>query len=339
MNIVQISLSTQYVSKPAYCKVYCYDDLIFDDYIKNNIILDHYKSNNKKFSIKIIKSGKTLDVVKNKEEQIVTINEVKLNNISLKIKEFGNFKAIDNAYVDDYKIQTNVCSLNGEWHFELLQRDLIGITNWQNLRKPLRDSFQDCDIACFGCSNTRGAFLKYNETWPYCLSNISGYNVKNYGIGGSNMDEITAVVNEYLEKYRCKFVIIMFPHSMRRQTTYNSKIENLYITPVPDWYNGNSKKFINEFFREFIMHGEEHSIAILAGQIKEFLDKCSQKTKIFFTTYQASEYVLLSKTQCKEYILPFLDPNKYPKASDGEHFGIEYCKEYARIIKSHIFRD
>ena len=84
MNIVQISLSTQYVSKPAYCKVYCYDDLIFDDYIKNNIILDHYNSNNKKFSIKIIKSGKTLDVVKNKEEQIVTINEVKLNNISLK---------------------------------------------------------------------------------------------------------------------------------------------------------------------------------------------------------------------------------------------------------------
>ena len=65
------------------------------------------------------------EVVKNKEEQIVTINEVKLNNISLKIKEFGNFKAIDNAYVDDYKIQTNVCSLNGEWHFELLQRDFL----------------------------------------------------------------------------------------------------------------------------------------------------------------------------------------------------------------------
>ena len=38
-------------------------------------------------------------------------------------------------------------------------------------------------------------------------------------------------------------------------------------------------------------------------------------------------------------MLPFLDLDAYPKASDGLHFGKEYCEEYARTLKNFLIKN
>ena len=44
-------------------------------------------------------------------------------------------------------------------------------------------------------------------------------------------------------------------------------------------------------------------------------------------------------TPLKKVMLPFLNHNAYPKASDGLHFGKEYCKEYARTLKNFLIEN
>ena len=190
MNFLEISLKTEYTSVPAHLKIYCSDELVFDNTIDKSLVIKKQFETPKVFELKIIKTGKNIDLVKKDHVQKVQIEKVSVNGINLKINEFGNFQVHDNPYVDDHTLQTVDLNLNGTWTLQLQEQKLIG--QFDPAKAKIRDSIQDCDIACFGCSQTYGVFLDHNETWPYFLGKELGLDVKNFGVAGSNYNEMTA---------------------------------------------------------------------------------------------------------------------------------------------------
>ena len=91
MNDLSITISTKYDSKPATVKIIACDKIVFDSEITKRLELQTSIGSFDQFNIRIIKSGKSMDVVKKEHEQSVTIEKISLNGIDLKIEEFGKF--------------------------------------------------------------------------------------------------------------------------------------------------------------------------------------------------------------------------------------------------------
>ena len=319
-NVIKIKLSTEYDSVPPYCKIFCCGDLIFDSLVSNSLELSHQLETFDQFDVKIIKTGKTLDVVKKNHEQSIMIKNISLNGIDLKVAEFGKFHVKDNPYVNDHTLQTNCLNLNGEWLLELPARSIAGKIELEKFK--LRDPLEACDIACFGCSQTYGYPLEYNESWPARLQEETGKKTRNYGIAGANINEITALVNHYIANYKTATILLYLPHTFRRQLEINGS-----------WLRIESNDPEN---RDLMLHGEEHSIAVISGDLYNWLDNISQNTEIYFGTYQTDEYGLYEKTPLKKFMMPFLEGDDYPKASDDLHHGAEFNRVFAKKIKEFL---
>ena len=323
MNIVKISLSTNYDSVPAHCRIECCGDVILDSVVSKDTELVHEIALFDQFDIKITKIGKTLELVKKNQEQIITIKNINLNGIDLKIQEFGEFRIRDNPYIDDETLQTDRLHLNGVWRLELPKRSLVGTFNPGGIN--LRDELGDCDIACFGCSNTWGSFLEYSESWPAQLQQITGKSTKNYGIQGSNINQMIPFVDHYIKNYKTDTIILYLPHTFRRQQNVNGKIQNI--------------ETLDNENRELILHGEEHSVAVLSGTLHNWLENCSKNINIYLGTYQTDEYKLYEKTALKKFMVPFLEADDYSKASDNLHHGAEFNRDFAKIIHNFLYND
>ena len=81
-------------------------------------------------------------------------------------------------------------------------------------------------IACFGCSNTVGVGLPWEETWPYLLKQKlnSKYNVKNYGQGGGSCDLISRLVYNYLLTNKPKIICCLLPSINRSEIFLYNKL-------------------------------------------------------------------------------------------------------------------
>lgn len=325
MNTLKVSLSTTYDVAPSHLKVECLGEVIYEGDLTKNTVIEHETGRLDPFELKITKTGKTKHIVDIKGTQEVVVELVNLNGINLKIKEFGSFSLKDNPYVDEQILQTNKLNLNGVWTLELPRLNLVGDITKEAFGK-MRNPFSDSDVACFGCSQTYGAFLRDDQTWPSELERLTGRLVKNYGVPASNINEITAMVDEYLGKFKTDIVLLYLPHTFRRQRKKGNETVNLYW--VWDDYN-----------RDLLLHGEEHSIAVLAGAFAEWLDNVSRHTKIYFGTYQTDEYKLYQQTPLKKFMFPFLEGADYPKASDNKHHGAEFNQDLAKILKDFLQTD
>ena len=321
MNIVKISLSTNYDSVPAHCRIECCDDVIFDSIISKDTELVHEILNLDHFYIEITKTGKTVELVKKNHEQVITIENINLNGIDLKTREFGEFRIQDNSYVDNETLQTDRLHLNGVWQLELPKRSLVGTFDPDGIN--LRDELGDCDIACFGCSQTFGSFIQNTETWPAQLQPMTGRSTKNYGVAGSNINEITSFVDQYVKNYKTDTILLYLPHSYRRQMNIDNEIKRIHTTDREN--------------KELLLHGEEHSIAVLSGDMYDWLENINRQTKIYFGTYQTDEYGLYERTPLKKFMFPFLQGDDYPKASDGQHHGAEFNKAFAKLLKNFLY--
>ena len=318
MNFLEISLKTEYTSVPAHLKIYCSEELVFDNIIDKSLLIKKQFETPKVFTLKIIKTGKNRELVKKDHIQKVQIEKVSVNGINLKINEFGNFQVHDNPYVDNHSLQTVDLNLDGTWTLQLHEQNLIG--HFDPAKAKTRDSLQDCDIACFGCSQTYGVFLQNAETWPYFLGKELGLKVKNFGIAGSNYNEMTAFMEHYVKNYKAKTILALFPHSFRRQSYDNGKIEHIGA--------------VDERNKHLIFHGEEHSIVNLSMCLPDWLDNVHNN--IMVSTYQRSEHNLMMLTKIKKHMIPYFDSDPYPKASDGQHFGVEHNVNYAKALAKHI---
>jgi hypothetical protein len=320
MNIVKISLSTKYDSVPAHCQIHCCDELIFDTVVDKDLDITHETNQLNQFSVRITKTGKTVEVVKKNHEQSIMIKNINLNGIDLKVAEFGKFHVKNNIYVNDHTLQTNCLNLNGEWMLELPARSIAGKIDLAKLK--FRDPLEDSDIACFGCSQTYGVFLENYESWPARLQEETGKKIRNYGVRGSNINEITALVDYYIENYKTDTILLYLPHTFRRQLELDGIIQQLGTLDPRN--------------KDLVLHGEEHSIAVISDDLYRWLDNISQNTKIYFGTYQRDEYRLYEKTPLKKFMMPFLEGNDYPKASDDLHHGAEFNRVFAKKIKEFL---
>ena len=322
MNFLKISLSTRFDSAPPLCKITCCDKTLFESVLDRNVDLEFDIGDFKKFNLEITKSGKTPELVKAKHEQIITVDRVNLNGVDLKTNELGEFSMTDNLYVEDETIQTDRLHLNGKWRLELPARELKGDVTYRLAELELRDVLRDCDIACFGCSQTYGSFLDKHETWPSRLKEITDLKVMNYGIAGSNINEITSFVDHYCENHKAGTILIYLPHTFRRQMTIDGEIKRLMPLDPEN--------------KELLMHGEEHSIAVLSGKLFEWLENISSHTRVFFGTYQTSENMIYQNTKLKKHMMPFLEGDQFPKTSDGLHHGPEFNQEFAKKLKNFL---
>lgn len=322
MNTVSIMLATEYDSVPSHCTVYVCGELIFDSVLSKNIELTKEINYFEQFMVKIVKNGKTMDIVKKNHNQTLVVERITLNGIDLKVREFGRFELKNNPYVENAILETNHLSLNGEWHLDLPKRSLKGLLDLDKIKDRLRDDMVDCDIACFGCSQTWGSFLDYTETWPYQLQNITKKSVKNFGIRGSSINEIVALTDHYIKEYKSENILLYLPHSFRRQLIVDGELSNIDASSIQN--------------RELIMNGEEHSISVLSGELRDWLEDVSRNTKIYFGTYQTDEYAIYEKTPLKKFMIPFLQGDDYPKSSDNSHHGPEYNRDFAKMLKNFL---
>lgn len=324
---MSIMLATEYDSIPSHCTVHVCGKLIFDSVVSRNIELTKEIDRFEQFTVKVVKSGKTMDLVKKHHKQELVVQRITLNGIDLKVREFGRFELKNNPYVKEETLQTDRLSLNGEWLLELPRRSLVGHLDIGRLQvEELRDDIGDCDIACFGCSQTWGSFLDNTETWPSHLEKITGKSVKNFGIRGSSTNEIIALADHYVKNHKSENILLYLPHSFRRQLIVDGELSNIEAMSIHN--------------REIVMNGEEHSISVLSGDLRDWLeDVVSRHTNIYFGTYQTTENELYRKIPLKKYMFPFLEGDKYPKASDNLHHGAEFNQDFAKMLKDFLDLD
>lgn len=322
MNKLKIELSAKHNVRPCDLQIIYSGESIHNGKLEKDLVIEHQTDASRPFDLTIIKRGKTKNLIDQDGEQEVVVESVNLNGIDLKHKEFGIFSAKDNPFIDEQTIQTNRLNLNGEWNLQLPRYDLVGdiSTVVNKNRRKVRDRYADTDIACFGCSQTYGEYIEYDETWPSQLGKCTGKLVKNYGVSGSNINEITAMVEDFLKAQKAEIILLYVPHTFRRQ-----------IRKGNDIVNQMGDKFYSQN-KEIVLNGEEHSIAVLAGAFEDWLENISKHTKIYFGTYQRSENAIYQKTQLKKFMFPFLEGDDYPKASDKKHHGPEFNRDFAKIL-------
>lgn len=324
MDHVKIKLGTHFSHIPCQVKIDCCNKVVFDSVMDKDMELDFSVNVTDNFSIVINKKGKTKQITDAKASQELSILGITLNGIELDIAAFGMFHAYDNDYLDDHVLQTTHCTLNGTWTFTLPRYTIAGGITPGALGRT-RDIMSDCDIACFGCSQTYGFSLQQEHSWPSQLALLTNNDVKNFGNPGSNIMEIVAFVEHYLERYKCATILMLLPYSMRRQIKTNEGvIENIATA--------DSRQ------KEYIYHGERHIISSIAGRFHGWLRSIEDKGfKVFFGTYDGtSEHELWNLTPCKDYLLPLLKEDGYDKAPDGRHSGAEYWKDYAKLVKQRL---
>jgi len=298
---------------------------VFDGLLEQAESIRHETDLRDRLIITIHKTGKTKEVVDRQEPQEVLVEDVLLNGLSQHPDKFGTFDQEDNPYVKDQTIQGNEMSLNGSWTLDVpvFKQEFIPELEWAQRQ---RDWFADTETACFGCSFTQGAFLEYEQTWPYHL----GSGAKNYGVGGNSISGIVGTAHWYVQNFKCDKLVMLLPHVCRLQI--NDQKTGLW-TFIPFKNNNFMAK---EMIKDIIMFGEPSLLfSGYCNRMKELLVEINQKTDLYVTSYQQDTYHVLEKTMngvCK--ILPFYDmAPEHEKASDQEHPGPEHNRIFANKIR------
>jgi hypothetical protein len=193
---------------------------------------------------------------------------------------------------------------------------------------------KDKNIACFGCSQTLGEGLHFEETWPYALNEMLGneWNVKNYGWGAASNDMIARLVYNYTLKNKPNFICILFSEVMRMEM-FSDKNE-IFNNCLPT----EKSNFICEWTNDYIsIDSEENGIYNFIKNFK-FIDSiCKSKNipwywstwsiPIIFSPDEFKKRILNIDNYCKlnDDVESYLDV-----ARDGEHFGRKSCKEIAK---------
>jgi hypothetical protein len=98
--------------------------------------------------------------------------------------------------------------------------DITYHINENGFRIP-QENYNDKEntISCFGCSQTFGIGVKWEETWPYLLGEMFGgeYCVKNYGLSGASNDMISRLIYNYTLKHKPKIICCFLPEIFRME--------------------------------------------------------------------------------------------------------------------------
>jgi len=191
-------------------------------------------------------------------------------------------------------------------------------------------------VACFGCSNTFGAGLPWEETWPAVLNKLLGsdWGVKNYGVSGASNDTIARLIHNYILKYNPKVICCFLPEVQRMEVCDEHTGQILCVHPQNCCYGNKSvygayKKLsnldycVNNFLKNY-----------------KFIESVCKARGIQFYWFTWSDFILnLNKID----FLKFFNYDSFlhgiyedasglsdpPKARDNGHFGKNVNKKIA----------
>jgi hypothetical protein len=334
MHNVVVDLGTVYDSRPCSIEIISNNQKIFEGEVIKDLKIEFDYPDHDSFELEIIKSGKTMDVAKSKHRQEIYIRSLLLNGCNLHPEKFGQFQLKDNPYVQDSLLQTEKLTLNGIWKINLPLYRILGVSTLS--KNTFRDTLEDCGIACFGCSFTYGTSMKQQQTWPYLLGANLNKKVHNYGIAGSNNQEILANAEDYSKKFKCNSIILLLSHFCRLQINDAETEELINWHPKMELTSINNS--IKNEIKKMILYSEDS--ILLAGQVPGLIEKISLIEKnigygtVYISSYIKEQYLLLSQIEyLKDRLLPLfnLDQDK-PFASDGHHPGPLHYQQWADNI-------
>ena len=178
--------------------------------------------------------------------------------------------------------------------------------------------------------------LESNETWPSHLNKLLGKKIKNFGIKGSNNQEIIATALDYSSKYKVHDIIILLCAFARLQLKDKNKIYSW-------WPNHPNKKIEKQFqntINNIVNYGE--SSILFSGQVLDLKEQVEQikeniSGNVYVSSYIPEQYDILKATTTSLNILPIYDVSKdYQLASDNLHPGSEHNRQFAESVVQYI---
>jgi hypothetical protein len=198
------------------------------------------------------------------------------------------------------------------------------------------DIFNDNLIACFGCSNTYGVGLPYEETWVSLLNKHLGdkWCVKNYGAIGASNDMISRLIYNYIINNKPKIICCYFPEITRIEIVDDNKnflincsfISNFNYKYFENIYNKNVLKRIKNTYDAYkIIYNEKTCMFNFIKNIKFIEAICKLNNIDFYWSTWSSFPSFMSNDIFEKYfdIKKFININSIENdyARDNIHFG------------------
>jgi hypothetical protein len=213
-------------------------------------------------------------------------------------------------------------------------------------------------IACFGCSNTFGIGLRWEDIWVSQLQYLveDKFCVKNYGLSGYSTDGIARMVFNYLNQYSPKMICCFFPNINRREIVMeNSGILNFlnFQSEIEEFENDksfkrvldeNESKEIMEFYQSYkVLSQEKNNVYNFIKNLKFIEALCESKNvKFYWGTWDISilsipKIYFNDKINKNNFVnLTLEDVTNYDYARDNCHYGIKFNKKLANLFYEKI---
>jgi len=181
-----------------------------------------------------------------------------------------------------------------------------------------KETFRDCDIACFGCTHTYGIHI--DSPWPTALKDITKEDVCNFGIINGNLQEILGNVYYYSNHFKTKNIIIMIPSILRLQLFKN----NNYINVAN----------IHPEAEKLSLLGIKNLFDSIELKLKKCFDDIAKKSNLYFGTIEKKEYDYFKNSSISKYLIPYLNYKSFPRSVEGRYFSNEYSLHLAKSINT-----
>ena len=244
------------------------------------------------------------------------------------------------------------------------KNDIVYHVNENEFRIPEKKDFNKDEkpvIACFGCSQTRGVGLPWNETWPYLLEEKLDFkfSIKNYGIDGASSDSISRLIHNYTLNNTPTAILCLLPDIYRKeifQSNSDNKTPINYFRFTND-LEKNLDKIISECQKYSFnvwdwraykqLSNEENCIYNYIKNIK-FIELIAKEKNIPLCIFTWHEFFMefiqkgkykspyIGKLTQKDY--SYLSKNYFEieKARDNMHYGKKPNSIYADVFYRHI---
>lgn len=242
--------------------------------------------------------------------------------------------------------------------------DIVYHVNENGFRIPEKKDFIKDEkpvIACFGCSQTRGVGVPWNETWPYFLEEKFDFkfSVKNYGVDGASSDSISRLIYNYTLNNQPSAILCLLPDIYRRELYQDNpdyKVPINYFRFTDD-LEKNIEKVITECQKYSFnvwdwraykqLSNEENSIYNYIKNIK-FIESIAKSKNIPLCIFTWHEFFMkfIQKEKYKSPYVGKLNQSEYSyliknywvieKARDNLHYGKKPNSIYADVFYRHI---
>jgi hypothetical protein len=295
-------------------------------------------------------------------DQTVKVNKITLNDIETNIFYNTSFsiddsdavltsvheitkKGVYTLQLDDLYILSH---RSNHWHCSELKEDFI--FQYEFTRDSFTNTYRDRDhkgfkdefIPCFGCSFTYGAYQPASDTWPYLLSQKTGRNYLNMGVGGCGIDGIYHNLKLLHKEQNFNQCVIMFPNFERR--VVRCKIDDHYIGvhstvdligPTSEYHFYRNKKLLDRMqkVRDNIVKDEENRYSKIF--LAKIIDYCNNnKIKLSVSSQSDEVYDYLKLQDNIDLLVKFPSMSMFTeRGDDGQH---PHRKHYEYFVKDLI---